>query len=36
MAEVTWLMGKIDPPQSGEYYVSVQTYFHMEGDKNNE
>ena len=36
MAEVTWIEGTIDPPQSGEYYVSAHTYFHMEGDKNNE
>ena len=22
MAEVTWINGTIDPPQSGEYYVT--------------
>ena len=23
MAEVTWIKGTIDPPQSGEYYVTL-------------
>ena len=24
MAEVTWIKGTIDPPQSGEYYVTLE------------
>ena len=24
MAEVTWINGTIDPPQSGEYYVTLE------------
>ena len=24
MAEVTWVKGTIDPPQSGEYYVTLE------------
>ena len=24
MAKVTWINGKIDPPQSGEYYVTLE------------
>lgn len=24
MAEVTWIKGTIDPPQSGEYYVALE------------
>lgn len=24
MAEVTWVEGTIDPPQSGEYYVTLE------------
>ena len=24
MAEVTWVKGTIDPPQSGEYYVILE------------
>ena len=31
MAEVTWIKGTIDPPQSGEYYVTLEA----KDDKNN-
>ena len=31
MAKVTWINGKIDPPQSGEYYVTLEA----KDDKNN-
>lgn len=24
MAEVTWIKGTIDPPQSGEYYAALE------------
>ena len=24
MAKVTWIKGTIDPPQSGEYYVTLE------------
>ena len=31
MAEVTWIKGTIDPPQSGECYVTLEA----KEDKNN-
>ena len=31
MAEVTWVKGTIDPPQSGEYYVTLEA---KEGENN--
>ena len=31
MAEVTWVKGTTDPPQSGEYYVTLEA----KEDKNN-
>lgn len=29
MAEVTWIKGTIDPPQSGEYYVTLEAKQNM-------
>lgn len=29
MAEVTWINGTIDPPQSGEYYVTLEAKHSM-------
>lgn len=29
MAEVTWIKGTIDPPQSGEYYVVLEAKHNM-------
>lgn len=29
MAEVTWIKGTIDPPQSGEYYVTLEAKHNM-------
>ena len=29
MAEVTWIKGTIDPPQSGEYYVAFEAKHNM-------
>ena len=29
MAEVTWVKGTIDPPQSGEYYVTLEAKQNM-------
>ena len=29
MAEVTWINGTIDPPQSGEYYVTFEAKHNM-------
>ena len=31
MSEVTWIKGTIDPPHSGEYYVTMEA----KEDKNN-
>ena len=32
MAEVTWVKGTIDPPQSGEYYVTLEADSRFAGD----
>ena len=29
MAKVTWINGTIDPPQSGEYYVTFEAKYNM-------
>ena len=29
MSEVTWIKGTIDPPQSGEYYVTLEAKHNM-------
>lgn len=33
MAEVTWIKGTIDPPQSGEYYVTLEAKQDTENSK---